>query len=510
MPESLTKSCAEFSYRRENRRSRLHRVERAKAAGDPAQRIKSVAAKLEDWAKKWLSVPRSAHKKPPNKERTRGGPKPTSAASLDLQPIRAIRRDPIRHHPIRRARSGFALATLLACTLANAAQENARQLFAVGRAAFEKQDYAAALEAFEAALAADLSGPAVHFNIGVTAYRLHHYERAERAFLEVARAPAMAALAYYNLGLVEQRRGRPQRAADWFRRAEMQASDERLRELAAAQLNQAPPPPERDWAAYASAGIGYDDNVALVSDSDVLGVSGLGDGFAEAQLAISTLSHPLRFDAGFVAIDYLDLNRFDQMGVHGGARYRFSSDEWAHQISLQLAYSTLDGEGFESQALLAFQASRSLAADWDFRARYRFAYIDGLNEFHGVGGKRHEGSAHLDGSIASWDLHFSYELERSEHDDETLSATQHQLRMRFERELTALWSFEGDSTLQWTRYQEGDDEEEARIELGLALARSFGSTWRIVTRYARADNDSDVAEFEYGRNRITVFAEVFL
>ncbi len=501
MRGSPTKSFDASSCRRANRRSPLGRIAPEKRANPKATREK---ANLREWVKRCPSALKSVLRKPPKNEKK---PDATSATSANLVRPR-IRR--IRPDLVRRAASRLAFALFLISTAALGAEEDARRLFEIGRTAFQEQNYAAALEAFEAALAAELNGPAVHFNIGVTAYRLQDYDRAERAFREVAREPSMAALAYYNLGLIEQRRGHTERARGWFTRTANESQDERLRELARAQLERVPATPARDWAAYASAGLGYDDNVALVSDSDVLGVSGLEDWFAEAQLAVSTpLSTPMRFDGGLFAIDYMDLNQFDQLGLYGGARYRFSPAGWKHQLAVQLAHSTLDGEGFENRALATAQTQRSLTEDWSLRARYRFSYIDGLNDFESVGGQRHEVSAHVDRSFALWDLGFSYELERSELDDDALSATRHELRMNVERDLMAGWTGEGGVALQRTRYVQGDDEE-TRTELVVAIARSFGKSWRVIARYARADNRADIPELNYGQNRVVVFVEVLL
>ncbi|MGH8186620.1 MAG: tetratricopeptide repeat protein, partial [Steroidobacteraceae bacterium] len=120
--------------------------------------------------------------------------------------------------------------------VASAQSDQAARNFEAGRRAFEAQDYAAALSAFEAAAEAGMSGPAVHFNIGVAAFRVGRYDRAEAAFRHVADTPEMAPLAHYNLGLVAL--GTDDRAAAerWFSRAESGASDERLRALATTRL----------------------------------------------------------------------------------------------------------------------------------------------------------------------------------------------------------------------------------------------------------------------------------
>ncbi|MET0660191.1 MAG: tetratricopeptide repeat protein, partial [Steroidobacteraceae bacterium] len=202
--------------------------------------------------------------------------------------IGAIRRSPTHLVPLRPV-ANSALGAVLAALSAVAAadSDSAQRHFQAGRRAYEAQHYQAALDEFDAALAAGMSGPAIHFNVGVTAYRLGRYERAHIEFSEVARTPTMAALAHYNLGLIELKRERTREARTWFSRAQNEAADEQLRELATTQLAQlSSVAAERNWAAFGSVGFGYDDNVALVSSDDVLGVSDRADGFAELGLAV--------------------------------------------------------------------------------------------------------------------------------------------------------------------------------------------------------------------------------
>jgi hypothetical protein len=140
----------------------------------------------------------------------------------------------------------------------------------------------------------------------------------------------MAALAHYNLGLVALRRADESAALRWFSLAEKEATDDRLRELAATRLAGLPPPPARNWVGYGALAVGYDDNVALIANSDVLGVSNTADGFAELHLAATApLDGPWRFDAGLFLLNYMDLDQFDQLGLQGGGRSRFDLFGWA-------------------------------------------------------------------------------------------------------------------------------------------------------------------------------------
>lgn len=350
-----------------------------------------------------------------------------------------------------------------------------------------------------------MSGPAVHFNIGVAAFRLGRYSEAESAFKEVARTPTMAGLAYYNLGLVAARQGDTSAATRWFLMVEQATEDERLRGLAATQLGElAPPPPDRNWLAYASLGAGYDDNVALVSSADVLGISGTADSFAEAQLAISApLSQPWRFDAGLSYVDYQDLDSFDQLGVNGGGRYRWESGDWKHDVGLQLTYTTLDGEGFENRRTLLLQTTTQVLDDARLRVRYRFNDIDGMNEFSGLTGRRHDAAARITWARQSWDFGAEYQFDVGDYDDSTLSATRQRLSVEIEHTFSAGWAVSFEASQRHSDYDLASNGSEDRTELSLSLSKTFSDRWRLILRHAYTDNAADESEFDYRGNRFS-------
>jgi len=400
------------------------------------------------------------------------------------------------------------LIAFLAPVLAHAHSAESLQQFEIGKQAVAAKDFAKALDAFEAAAAAGMSGPAVHFNIGVCAYKLGQWSRAASAFREVARTPEMAPLAHYNLGLVALGDGKRDEASRWFTQAEREATDEGLRSLATRQLAQLPPPPQRNWVAFGSFDAGYDDNVALVSSGDVLGVSGTDDTFGELQIAAAgPLVGPWRFDGGVVLIDYQDLDAFDQLTANAGARYRLPLGDWTGEAALQLSYSTLDTAGFESKRMLLLQASRQLSEEWRLRARYRFSDIDGLDSFQGLDGSRHEfgvrGVWHRD----SWDVSLEYKYDTSDYADESLSFSRHQLSVDVQQELDEYWTLQGGLSFDSSKYKLEANGGEERFELTLAASRTINNTWRVVVRYAYADNSADLAEFNYDRNLISAGVE---
>lgn len=394
----------------------------------------------------------------------------------------------------------------------HAYSDEAVELFRSGSSAFQAGEYAKALDAFEKALAAGMSGPAVHFNVGVAAYRLANYGRAATAFNEVARTSAMAGLAYYNLGLVELARNDSEAAAQWFSRAEQATDDVKLRELASTRLAELrPPPPANDWVGYTAFALGHDDNVALVSDSNVLGISDAEDNFAEAQLALSTpLADSWRLDGGLMLIDYQDLDAFDQLGASAGARYRVTIGNWINDVGARLGYSALDGSGFENRRTLSLQTSSELRPELRLRGRYRFNHLDGLNEYRGLGGRRQDAMARLDWAPAAWDIGVEYQFEIADYDDATLSAKRHQLRFDVERALAANWLLMFEATRRQSDYDSDQNGSEQRTELALTISRALSSRWRLVVRHAYTDNQADLREFDYTGNRISAGVEATL
>lgn len=86
-----------------------------------------------------------------------------------------------------------------------------------GNALFDRQDYAAALEAYTEAAAQLPDAPEVVYNQGVTHYALGDYGEAERLFRQVdrtARDLELVAAARYNLGNSKFRQGMAQRERD--------------------------------------------------------------------------------------------------------------------------------------------------------------------------------------------------------------------------------------------------------------------------------------------------------
>lgn len=503
MPSCQTKLFARFHSRPASPRQPLQ---------PRLQTLPQTRARNDATPGKWLVKPRSDQRRWPgtlpsnaSRQAVRGL---TNAAAI----LRRIRRraHPARKHWLHAARAAICFL-FLASASTPAADGDGPQLFQSGRVAFEAGNYAAALESFEAALDAKFERPALHFNIGVTAYRLGRYERAETAFLEVARTPAMAALTHYNLGLVALARDDTAAAKRWFALCDSETQDDRLRALASTQLARLPSMSARDWNGYATLSAGYDDNVALVSNSDVLGVSGSDDAFVDGQfVAAIPIDESWRVDAGALLLGYRELDEFNQITAYGGGRYLLSAGDWTGDVGVQLTYGTLGGESFQNTQTAQLQGGTDLSADWRMRLRYRLTNVDGMHDFTGISGTRQEASLRFGWEANAWRVDAEYQLEDSNLQDESLSLTRHQVAIGIEHTPNAAWTFACQLARSHSRFDEAASGNEDRTDLEASVARTFASNWQIVLRYAYADNAADRSDFDYRRNRISLGVEMNL
>ncbi|HVF17233.1 MAG TPA: tetratricopeptide repeat protein [Steroidobacteraceae bacterium] len=375
-------------------------------------------------------------------------------------------------------------------------------MFAQGRAAFERQDFAAALVSFEAALAARMQGPAVHYNIGVAAFRLQQYDRARRAFEQVAQTPEMAALAHYNLGLIARAEGNDALAREFFTRVRAETQDARLQSLAATQLGERERAPLL-WGAFAASGLGYDDNVTLTANGNAIGIARGSDFYADTQLVGSlSFGSGWRVDGDLSFLNYADLNEFDQWGIGFSGRYRFALHDWTADAGAQLSVAWLDGAAFEQRQSLFVQATRPLDDAWRVRARVRLSNINGTSDYPGYDGLRHEASVRLNRDSDDWMMSFAYLLEVSDYDSAALSAVRHLLLADARRIVTSLWSVRGTVSYRLSEYDEQAVGREKRMELTLGAERTLTDRWNLVLQYLFTDNSASTREYEYQRNRL--------
>ena len=393
---------------------------------------------------------------------------------------------------------------------ATASAEDARDRFKAGTTAAAKGDYATALEAFRAALVAGQSGPAIHYNIGVCAWSLGDLAAAQQAFLATAEFPSMAPLAHYNLGLVAQRRGDVPAARRWFELARSgSASDPTLNRLAADALEALPPDPAPapvqsiGAAVYVAANVGYDDNVVLLADGDLLGVSDLDSGYGEFQLAaLAAIGKDFSLQGGAYLLDYFDLPELDQAGAQMELLYRPQVGAWRLELGAGYSLNQLDGERFEDERGLTAGATRLFGPDWRFRWRLGYIDIEGKAPYEGLTGDRVETRLQLRRYLEAQQWQFEYRFETNDRTDPELSPERHRIDVEWRRDLGRGLQLQAGVGWRHSSYDTPDVSwAERRLIALLGLTGPIAGDWEWVASYDYTDNDASLPEFDYSRNR---------
>lgn len=397
--------------------------------------------------------------------------------------------------------------------LAHAGADSAQSTFTEARAAFDAGDYARALALFEQCVAQGMNGPAVHYNIGVAAYRSGEQARAERAFREVAETPSMAALAHYNLGLVELARGHEKQARAWFERAAHEATDEPLRNLAQRRLDKLPPAFQPSWSLYARTGLGYDDNVALRSQSiDSLG-SGQDDEYGELLLAGSYTFRPSwRIDAAAGLLRYHDLDEFNQTAFSLGAARGVPVDSWYLEFGAYGTQFTLGGDVYEKSLAASAQATYAFSERQSLHAQLRAASVNGEGNFSGLSGSRTDLGLLYDWGWRAWTFGAHARAEFNDSEDEIFATRWMELSAEAKWSATPRWSYGGGFTWRSTRHPAQPDSDLAawddhRTTLRLEVTRTLVKQVQLFMRYEHERNQSPVEFSDYQRNWVAVSIE---
>jgi tetratricopeptide (TPR) repeat protein len=385
--------------------------------------------------------------------------------------------------------------------------------FTEASAAFEAEEFSKARALFEQALAAGMEGPAVHYNIGASAYRAGDLPRAERAFREVARTPSMAALAHYNLGLVALDRRDEREARDWFERAIKQdPMDQRLMALASRRLAELPQARAAGvWSYYARGGAGYDDNVALRSDSIDSSATGDTDSYGELTAAANYSFGAWRLDAGAGMLEYRRLDDFSQTSLHLGAARGFRLDNWYFELAAQGSQLSFGGEVFERNTAAGVLATRSLFDGGRLRARLRVTTVDGKGLFTGLTGDRTEFGLYFDRPWQAWYFGAHTRGELNDSEDSIFATRWIQLGAEARYALSPFWGFNVGAALRRTtrpaQSETLDGWEDDRVSLQLGATRALWKQAQLFVRYEHERNDSPVAGFDYDRNRVSASVE---
>jgi hypothetical protein len=89
----------------------------------------------------------------------------------------------------------------------------------------------------------------------------------------------------------------------------------------------------------------------------------------------------------------------------------------------------------------------------------------------------------------------------------TLSFDRHQFSVDAFYDLDSAWTLQASLAHDLSTYTAAENGSENRSELAFAVTRNLNTQWRAFVRYAYADNQADLPEFDYQRNRISAGVE---
>lgn len=389
--------------------------------------------------------------------------------------------------------------------------------FRKGQQAFREGQYQQALEWFQQARRGGLKNVAIHYNLGVTYYRLGRYRKAESAFLTTARYPRMAPLAWYNLGLVKQKQGDREAAAKWFRKARDESRDPKLRRLAAERLAAL----KSRWQSFASAGIGYDDNITLLSD--VVNIpSGRADNFLELYASTRGILSGSRQDgillkAGAFTDQYTSLSQYDYTELNIGLYKTRPLDKWATESGLRLSRSNYGGRGYLRILGLELRGKRTLSPATRLQLRLRLRDLQAVDNIYDY----LSGSSYDLRAAARWrpdsnnTLRAYYQFQNNNRNDRVIDAAnfrsaspqRHRLRISWRHKLRPDWKIRLAAEYRMSRYQTDNLEagvpvrrKDDRLRGLFEASHKLNRQTDLIFSYLYTDNSSTISRYDYQRN----------
>lgn len=408
--------------------------------------------------------------------------------------------------------------------------------------AFNHGDYAAAVAYFLAASPAEEGGALLHYNLGVSYYKLGQYRNAEQSFLLATADPDLAALGYYNLALVSDQLEQPEETANWLRRTLETTDSPKLRALAQAMLERqtvagdrldnaiaiapdsahAPTPP---WSGIVVGEAGYDSNVTLLSDTQILNSSEQDDFFfdmfAHLKRALQPTDSGLQptLDGNLYAIKYQDIDGYDVDSVRLGGNLEKQLWDWSATAGAHLSYTFLDGDEFTLEPQLNLNASHWLQPEHSrLRVRYEGSRIlvrDPLYSY--LDGWRHKTDARVTWMRGAQQLHVMYQLETNYREElyeprfTSYSPIRNSVRLGVETPVGNWLDLALEAQYQHAHYINPNEladgsfvtRKDERIGTIARVTHRFGSGNEISLEYRHTSNRSNLDDYDY-RQYITM------
>ena len=324
----------------------------------------------------------------------------------------------------------------------------------------------------------------------------------------------MAPLAYYNLGIVAIQQTDLENAKYWLTKSYEQAEDENLRYLAETALARIEErKPQSLLEKYISVGLGYDDNVELLVNSETLETSSEGDTFADLfaffrlPLTGAIPTHGSFMQTSLSYLKYFDLDEYDIGYANLELMYRKKSGRVQWEGGGGYGYTIIDGNSYEQSPGGTIQATIPFMTAESLRFRYRLHYLDIFDsDYDYLAGWRQQALAEISRSVSKYKAYLAYTLELNDRDDEDYSPTRHSIAagliLKYFKDIDiSLYFSYRDSSYDIDNTEDRDDH---RIDTRVNFTYFLENGWEVSGKYQYVDNDSNYSSYDFTRNVVTL------
>ncbi len=303
--------------------------------------------------------------------------------------------------------------------------------FELGVAAFKSQNYVQAIDYFEQARKQGADTPVLHYNLAVSYFKQQQYDQARESFQLALQQNSLAAISHYNIGLVALKENTPKIAEQAFKQSFNLADDERLKLLAARQLERLLPPEQQKslqpkrLSGFLSIGLVRDSNVRHANE-ELPTVSAEADryldlfGVVNYQM-IGTRRQGLQLKLGFVSNRYKKLPAYNQQTVNLGFYFSSPLAGWESRVGLHVYRDKLDGKPYQQRLVAQLRGDNYYAKGQRLRLRYDLSqYKEKDTVYAYLSGLKHRLQAENRSRFGTEELRFSYKFELNKREDLTL------------------------------------------------------------------------------------------
>lgn len=403
--------------------------------------------------------------------------------------------------------------------------------FDYGMVAARSGDYRLALQYFLKAEEGGMDSGRLYYNIGVSHYKLGHYDAAVQAFEKAARDPQLRALSYYNLALVARAQDDTSAALSWTEKCLDASRDERLTGLAEALRQQLAPGQATRTDRTMTGGskttmlfnahIGYDDNVTLLADSQLLNSSNRGDSFIDAfyfgRLTLNSSGpYVWNVDGSVYTQQYSSLHNYNLSMLLASGSLQRDISVWRLKSELSMALFTLAGNGLYRTQTLKLSARWRRQA-WQWRGEFELSGIDAANAaYEYLGGSMYRSKIRADWRQDKKHRYkASYTYETNDRNDLTTattfssySPTRQTLKVSLETDLNRHLSSSFGVDGRYSRYRDQNisttsapiQRQEQRYRFNVGVTYKLRAAIELTGEYNLTRNFSNIDRYDYTSN----------